>query len=628
MSFNTSRIRTLAGFVLALVFAAGVWAAGPGADSKRYIIEFHNYGPQAVQTIQARGGQIAVELPRYNATAAYLPAGAAEGLARHPNVKEIAEDVKRFPMAQTVPFGIPMVQADQVGDENAANRTVCVIDSGYWKDHEDLQSNNVGATPDSGSGDPFTDHCGHGTHVTGTIAALDNTVGVIGVLPSGNINLHIVKVFGSDDPADGCAWTYSSGLIAALEACRDAGADVVNMSLGGGRPIGPWEERAFNDAFAAGVLSVAAAGNAGNTQKSYPASHDSVISVAAIDENKVVADFSQQNDQVELAAPGVGVLSTVPWLEDNSLTVDGVTYDANHIQFAARTSGVTGDLVDGGLCNSTGPWGGSVVLCERGEISFFDKVMNVQDSGGVAAVIYNNEPGNFFGTLGDGNSSDIPAISLSQEDGQFLVANKIGLDGTVVSLFENQKSGYEAWNGTSMATPHVAGVAALVWSHNTGWTNDEIRQALRDTAEDLGDAGRDDAYGYGLVQAADALNLLTGGEPPPPDDDPPDDPVEGTMSVAAIDAGVRVRGPWQNAIVTVTIHDENGSPVANANVTGEFTGDVPGTVTGTTGDDGTVTLESDRIRANSLSYEFCVTDVTHDTLTYDSTVNTVTCASP
>ncbi len=74
-----------------------------------------------------------------------------------------------------------------------------------------------------------------------------------------------------------------------------------------------------------------------------------------------------------------------------------------------------------------------MVLCERGDITFHEKVMNVQDSGGLAAVIYKNEPGNFYGTLGDGNTSDIPALSLSQEAGQWLVANKLGLTGEVFS---------------------------------------------------------------------------------------------------------------------------------------------------------------------------------------------------
>lgn len=69
-------------------------------------------------------------------------------------------------------------------------------------------------------------------------------------------------------------------------------------------------------------------------------------------------------------------------------------------------------------------------------------------------------------------------------------------------------SGYEAWDGTSMATPHVAGVAALVWAHKPTWTNAQLREALERTAQDLGAAGRDNYYGHGLVQAKSALDYL------------------------------------------------------------------------------------------------------------------------
>jgi serine protease len=163
------------------------------------------------------------------------------------------------------------------------------------------------------------------------------------------------------------------------------------------------------------------------------------------------------------------------------------------------------------LCDTTGSYGGKVVLCERGVISFYDKVMNVQNSGGVAAVIYNNVAGGFSGTLGEGNSSTIPAISISREDG-LIVMGKTGLVSTVKSTaLVYGTSGYEAWDGTSMAAPHVSGVAALVWSAYPELTNAQIRSALTGTALDLGAAGRDNSYGYGLVQAKSALDSLAGG---------------------------------------------------------------------------------------------------------------------
>jgi subtilisin family serine protease len=281
-----------------------------------------------------------------------------------------------------------------------------------------------------------------------------------------------------------------------------------------------------------------------------------VVSVAAIDEALAIADFSQQNDQVEIAAPGVAVLSTVPFINFNTLTVDGATYDANHIEFAANGT-VTGNLVDGGLCDSTGSWSGAVVLCERGVISFYDKVMNVQNSGGAAAVIYNNAPGNFLGTLGDGNSSAIVAISLSQEDGQFLVANKLGLSGTVESTFTWPASGYESWDGTSMATPHVSAVAALIWSAYPTATNQQVRDALTQTTLDLGPSGRDNAFGFGLVQAVGALEALSGGG---------GGGGGGGQLFTSVTTDKSTYVSKETVYITVNVTDDAAAPVAGASV--------------------------------------------------------------
>jgi subtilisin family serine protease len=84
----------------------------------------------------------------------------------------------------------------------------------------------------------------------------------------------------------------------------------------------------------------------------------------------------------------------------------------------------------------------------------------------------------------------------------------VGEDATVHSEYIWPTSGYEAWGGTSMATPHVSGAAALIWSANPDWTNVQIREAMDATALDLGQEGRDVHYGFGLVQAYDALQYL------------------------------------------------------------------------------------------------------------------------
>ncbi|NPA31855.1 MAG: S8 family serine peptidase [Chloroflexi bacterium] len=578
------KVRLPLGVGLLLALAAlllGVGSAGAAPAQTRVWVEFRPGARGAAeQALRAAGAQFHYAFDRLNAFVVTVPQAALEGLSHNPNIVDIEEDVPRYllgapaaaPAAlpasttgQTVPYGVDMVQARDVWDADrdgvidsgaptGAGITVCIIDTGLYTSHEDFAGVDIvgGYTQ---VGDPWDeDGAGHGTHVAGTIAAAHNDLGVVGVTP-GAVSLYIVKIFDNEGN-----WTMSSDLVDAIYRCADAGADIVSMSLGGSR-ANTKEERAFNDLYNQGILFVAAAGNDGNTAYSYPASYDAVISVAALDSTGTVADFSQKNDQVELAAPGVDVLSTVPWIDLNTVTVDGVTYEAHHIEYSARGT-ASGPLVDGGLCDSVGNWTDAVVLCERGDITFYDKVKNVQQGGGVAALIYNNEPGNFYGTLGDGNTADIIALSLSQEDGQYLVDNKLGFTAEVSSSLTKPASGYEAWNGTSMATPHVSAVAALVWSAYPSLSNAEIRAALDATAKDLGDPGRDTAYGYGLVQAYDAIQYLS-------NDDGGDDGDDGGSTAAlqvAVSTDKSTYANRETVTITVTVTDDGGAAVEGATV--------------------------------------------------------------
>lgn len=491
----TKSIPTLIASALALAISAQA-----GAADERYIVKFkEGKGPAVKAMMEKNGGRSALALEKHNAMAANLPSPALAALRNNPNVEFVEEDAKRYPMAETLPFGIPMVQADQLSDVLAGNQTVCIIDSGYDLSHEDLSGNNVTGSNDPGTGFWYTDENSHGTHVAGTIAAIGNGQGVVGVMPNANIKLHIVKVFGAD------GWAYSSSLVAAADQCANNGASVINMSLGG-TTKSRTEERAFADLYSTrNILSIAAAGNDGNTRHSYPASYDSVMSIAAIDSNKAIADFSQQTDQVELAGPGVDVLSSVPvgMGLSTTFTAAGNAIEASGMEGSPQGS-ASGALMDCGLGETTcTDASGKVCLISRGNVSFAEKVQACEAGGGVAAVVYNNEPGMLFGTLGE-TVTGIPSAGISDTDGAAL----LGLIGSSASLII-ESSDYAYFNGTSMATPHVAGVAALVWSHFPSCSASEIRSALNNTAEDLGVAGRDNAYGYGLVQAKAAVDYLT-----------------------------------------------------------------------------------------------------------------------
>ena len=239
-------------------------------------------GAAARAAIAAAGGRTVLDLADLNAVAIEVPRKALALLQRNPNVEFAEEDGVRHALgntskaplrtavaavaagSQVVPYGIPMVQADQVSDSLAAGRKLCIVDSGYDLAHEDLAGNTVDGVNLTTSGQWSTDELGHGTHVAGTIAAVNNDLGVIGVLPNKNIRLHIAKVF----DASGSAPT--SIIVKGMLACMKAKANVVSMSLGGASAQ-KIEEKVVDLMARRNMLLIAAAGNAGTSAVSYPA---------------------------------------------------------------------------------------------------------------------------------------------------------------------------------------------------------------------------------------------------------------------------------------------------------------------------------------------------------------------
>lgn len=502
-------MRYLRSVVLAATLLASLVLTGAtlsGGESRVYV-QFAPGGKAPVKALVGQaGGRVHYEFDSLSAMAVTVPDQALAGLSRNPNILLIEEDPLRQLFGQVTPYGINMVEAPQAVAAGAtgAGVTVGVIDSGVFAGHEDFAGVALAGEP---AGDPATDERAwnrdrnsHGTHVSGTIAAANNSLGVIGVSP-GATRIYMVKVFG-----DSGAWIYSSTLLNAVQnAVTNGGAKIISMSLGGGTKSRT-EDSGLQQLYNQGILLIAAAGNGGNTTTSYPAGYASVLSVAAVDSAMTVATFSQKNADVEIAAPGVGVLSTTSY-RDAALTVGAASYIASAMEGTALTA-VSAALTDGGRALATNAaWAGQVVLVERGDISFWDKALNVQNSGGVGVVIYNNVAGGFSGTLGTGNVATIPVLAVSREDGLELLG-KLGQTAAVSAVPAVDTSGYDYFDGTSMATPHVSGVAALIWSKYPAATNAKVRQALQESALDLGTAGRDNSYGYGLVRAKAALDRL------------------------------------------------------------------------------------------------------------------------
>ncbi|MBI5716798.1 MAG: S8 family serine peptidase [Burkholderiales bacterium] len=520
----SSRLTLVAALAAALLVHGAAQARDrePPAGHKRVIIGFKAGAELAGRSaLAAARGRVQRDLPSVGAVAVELPDAALAALQRSAHFEYVEEDAKRYPLAltspsttpyasgQLEPYGIRMVQAHLLpqGDSLAGNRKVCIIDSGYSLGHADLPgapnvSGYNGNLPWDQDGD------GHGTHVAGTIAALNNAgVGVVGVAPNNALKLFIVRVFGNDG-----AWAYSSTLVDAATRCQNAGANVISMSLGGSASNRA-EKTKFDQLLAANILSIAAAGNDGNNRTSYPAGYASVVSVAAVDVSGAKASFSQSNKDVEISAPGVGVLSTVPNGHGllGSLSVGGLAVEAFPLEGSPQTGG-TGALFDFGLGDAQlAGAAGKVCLIARGTVDFATKVGNCQASGGVGAVIYNNAPGAFSGTLGTAVTT-IPSVSISQEDGTSLKATRLGQSSTVSVAQAN----YAYYDGTSMATPHASAVAALVWSYFTPaaptagrtCTATQLRNSLNKSALDLGAAGRDNNFGFGLIQAKAAYDRI------------------------------------------------------------------------------------------------------------------------
>jgi serine protease len=493
---------TVLASALGLVLASMVAAAAQPDPNRMIVVTKPGTQAQVEQSLKRLGAKLHLRLDRQRAMSVTLPPAALQRARQDPNIVLIERDWPRYPLAQTVPYGIPKVQAPQavaVGADGTGIK-VCVIDSGIHAGHEDFAG--VAMTGYASPGQNWNnDNCGHGTHVAGTIAAVDNSVGVIGVSP-GKVSLHIVKVFDGTS----CGWSYASSLVDAANRCRTAGAKVINMSLGGGGPTN-LERDTFAELQSLGVLSIAAAGNNGTSSMLYPASYDAVMSVAATDINDAKASFSQFNSQVEIAAPGVNVLSTYP-TRSATVLINGNLVQSNGMEGSVQAT-TSGQLVHGQRCLAADPvaWAGKVVLCERGDATFWDKTLNVQTSGGVGVIVYNNVPGNFMGTLAP-NTSTIPVVSISQEDGVAILAISPAPTADVSTVAQYNVSEYGSMNGTSMATPHVAGVAALAWSAFPGATAVQVRNALTSTALDLGATGRDHQFGFGLVQALAATDAL------------------------------------------------------------------------------------------------------------------------
>lgn len=328
-----------------------------GKEVRQYIIQFKNsvdnVAEQANRLVRRYHGQLSqVYDNSLKGFAAQLPVSAIRRLKQQNTIAAIYEDVpvQLAPSltkagqaqnslrnrviaqsTQSTPWGVNRVG----GSNDGTGKTVWVIDTGVDYRHPDLRVDTRRAKTFVGRS--ATDDNGHGTHVAGTIAALNNTVGVVGVAAGATV----VPVKVLDRNGSG----YLSNVIAGVDHVARYGkpGEVVNMSLGGGyyQPLNDAVLRAA----AKGIKFAIAAGNeARDIVTTSPASTNgvNVFTVSAIDSTDTLASFSNFGFGVDYAAPGVGVLST--WLGGSYASLSGTSMATPHVAglLLRGTPGVNG----------------------------------------------------------------------------------------------------------------------------------------------------------------------------------------------------------------------------------------------------------------------------------------------
>jgi len=413
------------------------------------------------------------------------------------------------------PWGVRQLQAPEAWAQSQAGEgvKVLVLDTGIDRDHPNIASrfvegrNLIVEANNPNIPYPYFDQQGHGTHVAGTILADGIGSGIVGVAP--NASLYVGRVCGPT----GCP---GSAILAGVEWAIEAKMDVVNMSLGGrfGSASGA---QIYRRAEQAGVVIVAASGNDGATSISYPAKYPSVLSVGAIDEDLNVASFSNYDADLDVVAPGVNVVSTVPQGTGREGSASFSTDDKVISSEVFPIDGSVNGLIDGkemvyvGLGLEADYEGvdlsGKVALIQRGEISFADKAKGALAANADAVVIFNNVDEPLVATFG--GPLEVVAITMNMKDGLELVQNLAPSEGAqagrVLANIDVSVSDFGPLQGTSMATPHVAGLAALVRAANPSLNPMQVKNIIKETTTKAPEGADLAKYGRGIVNALGAV---------------------------------------------------------------------------------------------------------------------------
>jgi subtilisin family serine protease len=432
-----------------------------------------------------------------------VPPGVAKAqILSRAGVMKVEPDLEIRLASQGIPTGIDRIDIDLNntakidGIDERVDVDVAVIDTGIDASHPDLNV-FMGRNFTNGPSSKWDDDDGHGTHVSGTVAALDNNIGVVGIVPGAR--LWAVKVIQQNGPS------FLSFALAAVDWVTENSdqIEVVNMSISA-TGVNSIFHTAIRNSVDAGVVYVVAAGNDsrdilgadgvfGTSDDTIPAAYSEVAAISALADadgrpgglagsttsgpDDSFAGFSNFSGTelpdnpvdspgggIDLIMPGADIRSTVPVGTGQTVNArwDSNDHLANEIDGSALGD-VNGLIFSCGLGNGSGQANtcpdsvaGNIAHIRRGDSTFADKFAHAESKGAIGVIISNNEPGNFLGTLG--GSSSLVVVSVSQADGDELeLISAAGTPGSVTVIVDD----YDVFSGTSMASPHAAGLAAL-----------------------------------------------------------------------------------------------------------------------------------------------------------------------
>ncbi len=579
----------LAGWASPAAFAQGEDGArlvrlGNRVGDVRIIVAFQpGTSAAAKDRVLLRAGAIRIKrLDKFNVVVAAVHSlRSRRALEGAPSVKLVETDFVSKAIVQNIPTGVRRIGADPP-DLSSRNRSrgsaavgvvVAIVDSGIDLDHPDLERNIIGSHNSVNSKKSADDDNGHGSHVAGTVAARNNTIGVVGI--SSEAFLLAVKVLN----AQGSGW--NSDIAEGIVWATDNGAEVINMSLGGSSSS-IVIEAAVQEAAAAGVVIVCAAGNAGNAAPGsstvgYPAAYPECIAVSAWtdldgtptatgqispygDPDESLASFSSTGPEVEIAAPGVEIESC--WENGGYNTISGTSMACPHV-----TGVVALRIADG----STDP---------RSDLQASTETISgtPDEVGG--------------GLLSAGEPNDNPIVTITSPSDLDTFAS-----GATISFA-----------GSALDTEDGPLTGSLVWSSDTDGqigTGGSFTAVLSDGSHDITAAVTDSGGRTGS-----ATIHITVGTPPPP---PPG------VTVTSVNYATQGGPGDKDLLITVALEDDNQSPVAGADVSIDLFLNGSLFATGgpsSTGADGTITW----ILTNhpSGTYTTTVTDVAAAGLTWDT----------